>query len=188
MQHTCPNSTLSSYNHSVSFRAFFLLLQPAWLWGKGKEIACGCQGIQLDHPACPFSVSHICMHPCLWKSLRGCGTLRHHQSWMYHTTDWHMLFQGSPDLLEVQCCIKYGGSGNHFIVKFQVCIISRLDMCHLDMLPDDISKLSTPQPMTCLRWGHNSFCCPCQVKFVNFRHHLSSTVPIDVGTPALFCY
>ena len=44
--------------------------------------------------------------------------------------------------LEVQLCIDYGGIDNHLLTKVQE-IMSRRDMCYLDVVPDNIGQLKS---------------------------------------------
>ena len=94
---------------------------------------------------------------------------------MYHTANKHKLCLGNPESFEVQLCIDYGISGNHFLIKVQVSRISRQDMCHLDMLRDHIDQWNTPHPSHKL-----------EMKALDTSRS-SVAAPINAGMPALLC-
>ena len=48
--------------------------------------------------------------------------------------------------LEVQLCIDYGNTGNHVLIKVQVSIIPRQEMCYLDTLLDHIGQWNPSHP------------------------------------------
>ena len=131
----------------------------------------------------------ICVHENLQEDLIHWGILN--LECMTLPTEIYCV-EGALCHLEVQCSIGYGGSGNHILVKVHISIISRWDMCHLDILPNH-RPAEHPSPSLqawCgalwLSWSLPSYFC---LLWTPQCHLFSSVpVPIDADTPALFCW